>query len=171
MHPVNDSMAQWQRVGFQSRRLRVRFPLGSFHFWFFSLLTSLGISLPTKTKQKERKKISTPQRFELWRAEPNRFLIYLLNHSDMVSSTGSYQEMLIWRQRVRVVKEVDSKSTGLCPREFKSRRCRSLFFSWHYHRDVHPSCDDGCQSWWYVQVAVELGQPPVVICTANSPVV
>ncbi len=28
------------------------------------------------------------------------------------------------RQRVRVVKEVDSKSTGLCPREFKSRRCR-----------------------------------------------
>ena len=31
---VNDSMAQWQRVGFQSRRLRVRFPLGSFLFFF-----------------------------------------------------------------------------------------------------------------------------------------
>jgi hypothetical protein len=30
-------------------------------------------------------------------------------------------------QRVRVVKEVDSKSTGLCPREFKSRRCRMFF--------------------------------------------
>ena len=28
----------------------------------------------------------TSQRFELWRAEPNRFLIYLLNHSDMMSS-------------------------------------------------------------------------------------
>ena len=27
-----------------------------------------------------------------------------------------------------MVKEVDSKSTGLCPREFKSRRCR-LFFA------------------------------------------
>ena len=31
------------------------------------------------------------------------------------------------RHRVRVVKEVDSKSTGLCPREFKSRRCRWFF--------------------------------------------
>ena len=30
-------------------------------------------------------KKSTPQRFELWRAKPNRFLIYLLNHSDTVS--------------------------------------------------------------------------------------
>ena len=29
---------------------------------------------------------TTSQRFELWRAEPNRFLIYLLNHSDMMSS-------------------------------------------------------------------------------------
>jgi hypothetical protein len=26
-----------------------------------------------------------------------------------------------------VVKEADSKSAGLCPREFKSRRCRQLF--------------------------------------------
>ena len=25
------------------------------------------------------------QRFELWRAEPNNFLIYLLNHSDTMS--------------------------------------------------------------------------------------
>ena len=33
----------------------------------------------------------------------------------------------VW-QRVRVVKEVDSKSTGLCPREFKSRRCRLFCF-------------------------------------------
>ena len=142
-----------------------------FIFGFFLFWPLLESRSRQKQNKKKEKKISTPQRFELWRAEPNRFLIYLLNHSDMVSSTGSYQEMLIWRQRVRVVKEVDSKSTGLCPREFKSRRCRSLFFSWHYHRDVHPSCDDGCQSWWYVQVAVELGQPPVFICTANSPVV
>ena len=35
------------------------------------------------------------------------------------------------RQRVRVVKEIDSKSIGLCPRGFKSRRCRvfRVFFS------------------------------------------
>ena len=31
----NDFMAQWQRVGFQTRRLGVRFPLRSFIFLFF----------------------------------------------------------------------------------------------------------------------------------------
>ena len=31
------------------------------------------------------------------------------------------------RHCVRVVKEVDWKSTGLCPREFESLRCRILF--------------------------------------------
>ena len=36
------------------------------------------------------------------------------------------QFVLMEWQRVRVVKEVDSKSTGLCPREFKARRCRSF---------------------------------------------
>ena len=56
-------------------------------FFFFRACT-------TAKRKDERKKISTPQRFELWRAEPNRFLIYLLNHSDMVSSTGSNQESL-----------------------------------------------------------------------------
>jgi hypothetical protein len=35
--------------------------------------------------QNKTKKRSTSQRFELWRAEPNRFLIYLLNHSDTMS--------------------------------------------------------------------------------------
>jgi hypothetical protein len=30
--------------------------------------------------------LTTSQRFELWRAEPNRFLIYLLNHSDTMSN-------------------------------------------------------------------------------------
>ena len=35
------------------------------------------------TKKKGR--VTTSQRFELWRAEPNRFLIYLLNHSDTMS--------------------------------------------------------------------------------------
>jgi hypothetical protein len=30
--------------------------------------------------------MTTSQRFELWRAEPNRFLIYLLNHSDTMSN-------------------------------------------------------------------------------------
>ena len=35
-----------------------------------------------------------------------------------------------YRQRVRVVKELVLKANGLCPREFKSRRCRifSFFF-------------------------------------------
>ena len=32
-----------------------------------------------------------------------------------------------YRQRVRVVKELVLKANGLCPREFKSRRCH-LFF-------------------------------------------
>jgi hypothetical protein len=32
---MNDSMAQWQRVGFQTRRLGVRFPLGSVLFFVF----------------------------------------------------------------------------------------------------------------------------------------
>ena len=41
------------------------------------LPSSLGDIVPAK--------LSTPTRFELARAEPNRFLIYLLNHSDTVS--------------------------------------------------------------------------------------
>ena len=32
------------------------------------------------------------------------------------------------RQRGRVVKAIDSKSIGLCPREFESRRCRFFVF-------------------------------------------
>ncbi len=39
-----------------------------------------GAELPTK-------KEATPTRFELARAEPSRFLIYLLNHSDTVSGS------------------------------------------------------------------------------------
>ena len=35
-------------------------------------------------------KHTTSQRFELWRAEPNRFLIYLLNHSDTMSQLITY---------------------------------------------------------------------------------
>jgi hypothetical protein len=38
----NDSMAQWQRVGFQTRRLGVRFPLGSFFFFFFLEAKNIG---------------------------------------------------------------------------------------------------------------------------------
>ena len=70
--------------------------------------------------------------------------------------------MPVVRQRVRVVKEVDSKSTGLCPREFKSRRCRSFFFvgtSAYNHALV------------MVQDAVEIVQPPVPASITNSPVV
>ena len=155
----------------------------------------------------KKKQKATSTRFELARAEPSRFLIYLLNHSDTTSFMSKQSHkvvvsfidiifilwefifILTWRgrgscspkrvinkarrlieytalhaavcgrlwlqlrlyvrrrifarvelcacrrlrtkkliqhhwQRVRVVKEVDSKSTGLCPREFKSRRCR-----------------------------------------------
>ena len=53
-HLVNDSMAQWQRVGFQSRRLRVRFPLGSFLFFFCSFF--LFGSGPTTTIKKDESK-------------------------------------------------------------------------------------------------------------------
>ena len=45
------------------------------------------------------------------------------------------------RQFVRVVKETDSKSVGLCPRKFESCSCRffaPLFFSFHsYHVTFH----------------------------------
>ena len=34
----------------------------------------------------------------------------------------------ITRHRVRVVKELVLKANGLCPREFKSRRCRHFCF-------------------------------------------
>ena len=37
-----------------------------------------------------------------------------------------------YRQRVRVVKELVLKANGLCPREFKSRRCRFLLFAFLY---------------------------------------
>ena len=37
------------------------------------------------TESKTKKKESTATRFELARAEPSRFRIYLLNHSDTVS--------------------------------------------------------------------------------------
>src|SRR5206468_2733318 len=79
-------------------------------------------------RQTEAKTTST--RFELARAEPSRFLIYLLNHSDTTS--------FCHRQRVRVVKEVDSKSTGLCPREFKSCRCRPLFMQKKKKKSLTP---------------------------------
>ena len=76
------------------------------------LCHAFWLSISSKTKK------STSTRFELAWAEPSRFLIYLLNHV----TVGKWQ-------RVRVVKEVDSKSTGLCPREFKSRRCRFFLFA------------------------------------------
>jgi hypothetical protein len=44
-----------------------------------------GAELPTK-------KEATPTRFELARAEPSRFLIYLLNHSDTVSGSKVWVE-------------------------------------------------------------------------------
>jgi hypothetical protein len=40
-----------------------------------------------KQKKQNKKKEATPTRFELARAEPSRFLIYLLNHSDTVSGS------------------------------------------------------------------------------------
>ena len=66
-----------------------------------------------------------------------------------------------YRQRVRVVKELVLKANGLCPREFKSRRCRSFFFvgtSAYNHALV------------MVQDAVEIVKPPVPASINNSPV-
>ena len=51
-------------------------------------------------------KKTTSQRFELWRAEPNRFLIYLLNHSDKMSGT----RILWWSDTV-----VRLKSSSVYP--------------------------------------------------------
>jgi hypothetical protein len=47
--------------------------------------------------------------------------------NDELNSRSNF-DVFFTRQRVRVVKEVDSKSTGLCPREFKSRRRRFVSF-------------------------------------------
>ena len=48
-----------------------------------------------------KKKRSTSQRFELWRAEPNRFLIYLLNHSDTMSCTNNVKKNTACGDRTR----------------------------------------------------------------------
>ena len=43
--------------------------------------------------------------------------------------------LCVFRQRVRVVKELVLKANGLCPREFKSRRCRFflfVFLQWNF---------------------------------------
>jgi hypothetical protein len=45
-------------------------------------------------------------------------MIFCLSVGDNSPSTPR------WRHRVRVVKELVLKANGLCPREFKSRRCR-----------------------------------------------
>ena len=47
-------------------------------------------------------------------------------------------------QRVRVVKETDSKSVGLCPREFKSRRCR-----FWYHSNSKDFKYESCSASWF----------------------
>jgi hypothetical protein len=45
-------------------------------------------------------------------------------------SVGDSSPLTIrWRHRVRVVKELVLKANGLCPREFKSRRCRPFVFA------------------------------------------
>ena len=51
--------------------------------YFFLLMATLNKNYAT-----------TSQRFELWRAEPNRFLIYLLNHSDTMSIHDIYPERI-----------------------------------------------------------------------------
>jgi hypothetical protein len=47
-------------------------------------------------------------------------MIFCLSVGDSSPSTPR------WRHRVRVVKELVLKANGLCPREFKSRRCRHM---------------------------------------------
>ena len=46
------------------------------------------------TESKTKKKESTATRFELARAEPSRFRIYLLNHSDTLPLTKGRTELL-----------------------------------------------------------------------------
>ena len=53
-------------------------------------LYNVGGAEENHKKKKTKKKRATATRFELARAEPSRFLIYLLNHSDTLS--GSRQK-------------------------------------------------------------------------------
>jgi hypothetical protein len=64
-----------------------------------SLLRSSTVSKQQKGDRSRPKRLesTTSQRFELWRAEPNRFLIYLLNHSDTMSLLPSPAEAN-WRR-------------------------------------------------------------------------
>ena len=64
--------------------------------WFHKNYVRLS---PQKSSFFFSEKRSTATRFELARAEPSRFRIYLLNHSDTLPEPE--------RRRVRVVKEVD----------------------------------------------------------------
>ena len=57
-------------------------------------LYNVGGAEENHKKKKTKKKRATATRFELARAEPSRFLIYLLNHSDMVSSTERHGQPL-----------------------------------------------------------------------------
>ena len=57
------------------RRVRVRVPMSSTH----------ELHSITKPKRPQARTHATPRGFELLRAEPNGFLVHLLNHSDTVS--------------------------------------------------------------------------------------
>ena len=46
---------------------------------------------------------------------------------------GAGDACLPLRQCVRVVKEMDSKSIGLCPQGFESPRCRFSMLQWKHH--------------------------------------
>lgn len=70
------------------------------------------------------------------------FSTFFLLHPAHFLQAHSANTTLIWcrfevrpRQFVRVVKETDSKSVGLCPRKFESCSCRffaPLFFSFRF---------------------------------------
>ena len=102
--------------GFEPRRMQhffLDFCLVCFVVWLHGAMVTrripdpkIGGSIPSGVKKKiffcVEKNNSTATRFELARAEPSRFRIYLLNHSDTLPVTYDNR-----RRRVRVVKEVD----------------------------------------------------------------
>ena len=88
---------RWHWTGLKKNAVRHRRDLNSRGQSPLAFKTN---SLTTRTRCLQRiqlrrlyypeKKSSTPTRFELARAEPSRFRIYLLNHSDTVSCPSSW---------------------------------------------------------------------------------
>ena len=75
----------------------------------------------------------------IWTLVEIRAALFLYKHQTALCATVLFDDPCIYlhifalrhdigRQRGRVVKALASKANGLCPREFKSRRCRNYVF-------------------------------------------